>query len=270
MKHLTFLFLFSVCLSTAFAQKTEGSQKFLTETLNQPILTQEELLSDFVKFDFNSLWTKHDEYILGFIGDDYQRLHINYLAVIKNFESPSKYYVYGKSKVKSNICRFIGEIEILHVRKIDDPQKKRRYEAAKEYQDTDEVKRLSKEEYILLAKYQFYEDPDQKGTGIFKGIVKSNFYVEEDSIFYNDLDRGYSDRFSNNQHVGTWISYASGATKKANWGEFRIPYSGDLDWGAGEFSPNKKYLQNGWETYYEAYIKQDTAAQKEEEARWWD
>lgn len=270
MKYLTGLFLFSICLSTAYAQNNEESQKFLTETLNQPILTQEELLSEFVSHDFSSVWMKYDENILGFIGDDYQRLYINYLVVIKNSVSPTKYYVYGKSKVMANICRFMGEIEILHIRKIDDPQKTQRYEAAKDYQDTDEVKRLSKEEYILLAKYQFYEDPDQKGTGVFRGIFKTNFYVEEGMIFYNDLDLRYSDSFSNNQHVGTWTSYASGATKKANWGEFRIPYSGDLDWGAGEFSPNKKYLENGWETYYKAYIKQDTTAQKVEEERWWD
>lgn len=269
MKRLKYLFLLSICFSTAFAQKNEESQKFLTETLNEATLAQEELLSEFVQFDFSSLWMKNDEYILGFIGDDYQRLHIHYLAVIKNFESTSKYYVYGKSKVKSNICQFMGEIEIMHIRKINDPEKQSRYEFAKKHNDTEAMERFSKEEYILLAKYQFFEDPDQKGTGIFRGILKTNFYVEGDNIFYNDLNLRYSDSFSNNQSVGTWTSYTSSVAKKANWGEFRVPYSGDLDWGAGEFSPNKKYLNKGWETYYKAYIQQDTAARKEEEKKWW-
>ena len=35
-------------------------------------------------------------------------------------------------------------------------------------------------------------------------------------------------------------------TRPCAWGHYRIPNSGDLDIGVGEFSPNPKYLSNGW------------------------
>lgn len=47
--------------------------------------------------------------------------------------------------------------------------------------------------------------------------------------------------------MGTWTEYNSNEMKCSNWGERRIPFSGDLDIGAGEFSPNPKYFDKGWE-----------------------
>ena len=38
--------------------------------------------------------------ILGFIGDDYQRLFINFISVIQNPTNPYEYLVFGKTKVK--------------------------------------------------------------------------------------------------------------------------------------------------------------------------
>jgi hypothetical protein len=43
--------------------------------------------------------------------------------------------------------------------------------------------------------------------------------------------------------------YGNPKLKICNWGEFRIPFSGDLDIGAGEFSPNPKYFSKGWADY---------------------
>ncbi|MBM0654943.1 hypothetical protein JMN11_14995 [Capnocytophaga genosp. AHN8471] len=37
--------------------------------------------------------------------------------------------------------------------------------------------------------------------------------------------------------------------KPCNWGLHRIPCSGDLDYGAAEFSPNEKYYPYGWKDY---------------------
>ena len=59
----------------------------------------------------------------------------------------------------------------------------------------------------------------------------------------------YSDDYRNNQFVGTWTSYKTGVKKVANWGICRIPCSGDLDWGAAEFSPAPEYRKYGWEDY---------------------
>jgi hypothetical protein len=36
--------------------------------------------------------------------------------------------------------------------------------------------------------------------------------------------------------------------KRCNWGDFRIPNSGDLDGGAAGFSP-WKHKENGWQDF---------------------
>lgn len=266
-KCIKYLVIVSIWFSTVCAQVPSESQKFLSETLSQTNLGKEELLSKYTSFDYSILWTKKNN-ILGFIGDNYQRLYVKYLAIIRNVENPSKYYVCGKSRVKSNVCQFLGEIELIHIRRIHDSEKQQLYKEAKRQNDEEAIKRFSKQEYILLAEYHFFEDPNQKGTGIFEGILRTNFFIDNNEIFYNDLEIE-SDSFFNNQCVGTWTSYLSNSSKRCNWGEFRIPYSGDLDIGAGEFSPNTKYLDKGWSIYNKAFIQNDTNAQKEEELVWW-
>ncbi|MGV8091135.1 MAG: hypothetical protein AB2L24_04640 [Mangrovibacterium sp.] len=268
MKRLKCLFIVFIWFSVVYGQIPIESQKYLNETFAQPNLDKEELLSEFIRFDYSPIWMKNDKKILGFIGDDYQRINVKYLSIIKNADTPSKYYIYGKNRVKLNVCQFMGEIELTHVRKISDPEKQQLYEEAKRQNDEEAISRFSKQEYILLAKYQYFENPNQKGAGIFEGILKTGFYVDNDKIFYNDLEIN-SDNFFNNQCVGTWTSYANNSSKRCNWGEFRIPYSGDLDIGAGEFSPNTKYLNKGWDAYYKAFIQNDTNALKEEEFAWW-
>jgi hypothetical protein len=51
-----------------------------------------------------------------------------------------------------------------------------------------------------------------------------------------------------------------------NWGEFRIPYSDDLDIGVGEFLPNPPYLNYGWENYESVWGDYEKELKKEE---WW-
>jgi len=67
-------------------------------------------------------------------------------------------------------------------------------------------------------------------------------------FLFDDIEE-YSDDYRNNQFVGTWTSYKTGVKKVANWGVCRIPCSGDLDWGAAEFSPAPEYKKYGWEDY---------------------
>jgi hypothetical protein len=119
------------------------------------------------------------------------------------------------------------------------------------------AKRFLSPEYVLLAQYSFFEDKKKKHVGEFHGILKTNFYIYEDKVHYNDLRIGISDNFNNNQYVGIWRSFATGKSKICNWGEFRIPYSKKLDIGAGEFVPNPFYYQYGWETYSEANDKKE-------------
>jgi hypothetical protein len=268
MRHIKLLLAASLFASTINAQIPTESQLFLTKTLSETNLQKEELLQKFMNFDFSTLWTKNDEAILGFIGDNYQRINVKYLAIIKNIKDPNIYYAYGKTKVKTNICQFIGEIELINIRKIEDLEKQLLYEEAKRQNDVEAIRRFSKDQFIILAKYTLFEDQHQQGTGIFKGILKTYFYTDSDKVYYDDLDI-VSDIYSNNQYVGTWTSYISGSSKRCNWGEYRIPNSGDLDIGVGDFSPNAKYLNSGWNTYYNAYINNDPFARKDEKIKWW-
>jgi hypothetical protein len=118
-----------------------------------------------------------------------------------------------------------------------------------------------------------YEDSKEKYTGFFSGKLRTYFLIDDKEQFRYDAISFYSDAFSNNEFVGTWTSYSTKSTKRAHWGDWRIPESGDLDIGAGEFSVNEKYRKNGWENYMNSWHSRDAqerekARQKEKE-QWW-
>jgi len=60
---------------------------------------------------------------------------------------------------------------------------------------------------------------------------------------------------------------------QGNWGDYRIPDSGELDLGAGEFSPAEKYWGNGWESYMKVRMGSTETERKkayaEEYEEWW-
>lgn len=193
---------------------------------------------------------------LGYIGNNFQRFHIRFISVIKNPSNPTEYLVYGKSKVKNNICSFQGKLTI---------DKSKLY-AASEYPGL-------KEGYIN-GTYEFYEDPDQRGTGIFKGRFMTYFYLNEKNELKYDALMWGADGYENNQFEGTWTSYKSSDSKKCNWGDYRIPDSGDLDIGAGEFGPDEKYKDFGWDTYrlawgYSSDKPGVSEARQKENEKWW-
>lgn len=69
-----------------------------------------------------------------------------------------------------------------------------------------------------------------------------------------------------------WTSYATQKSKKCNWGDWRIPQSGDLDGGAGEFGLNGKYDKFGWQSFGDRDNSNNAVAQKakaEENRKWW-
>jgi hypothetical protein len=100
---------------------------------------------------------------------------------------------------------------------------------------------------VFIARYRFEEERSQPNSGVFEGVVTVNWVLDRFGVIqYDDIESQSSDNYRNNQYVGIWTSYKSGKAKAANWGEVRIPFSGDLDMGAGEFSANPKYRNNGW------------------------
>lgn len=230
-------------------------------------------LAHSTKYDFSKIWVRDsiaDLYFendnknqkikmpepLGFIGDNYQRFYIHLIAVVKDLEHPNEYFAYGKTRVKNNICAFQGKIKITSAqfgKKSDNPKFK---------------------QGAISADILFFEDQNNIAAGTLKGKMKTNFVLDTKGNMFYDAVNFVADGFSNNTFEGTWTSYKTKVTKKCNWGDFRIPNSGDLDIGAGEFSVNDKYLKSGWESYSLANSGPDNAdayktANKKESEKWW-
>jgi len=47
---------------------------------------------------------------LGFIGENYQRFYIHFISAIQNPTDKLNYFIYGKTRVKENICSFQGQM----------------------------------------------------------------------------------------------------------------------------------------------------------------
>lgn len=221
-----------------------------------------------VKLDLSTLFTTSefnyglsDEIVkkaqpIGYIGNNYQRFFIHFVSVIKNSSKPTKYYVYGKTKVKDNICPFQGTLKI---------------ESSKVFYDLDFPKT---KQGIIYGTYEFYENSNQKGTGILSGKFETNFYIDKsDKLKYNVL-KFSADGFCNNMFQGVWTSYKTKKSKQCNWGDYRIPLSDDLDIGAGEFVVNPDYEEFGWKNYMRAYFNSNKLEAKKaleiENQNWWN
>lgn len=146
--------------------------------------------------------------------------------------------MFGKTNLKENINEFVGKITIEEIKEFTDEN----FGIDDEYKNSGIKKQGS-----LSAKYEFYENKNQKHSGYFSGILKSKFYLNKnDSIKYNNINI-QSDAYFNNAFVGTWTKYNSSIERTCNWGDFRVPNSScDFDIGAGEFSVSEKYIYNGW------------------------
>ncbi|GAB3740398.1 hypothetical protein GCM10027594_20360 [Hymenobacter agri] len=106
-------------------------------------------------------------------------------------------------------------------------------------------------------------------SGVFNGVLLSRWYIDKKgNLRYDDIE-SFGDGFSNNQFVGTWTNHKGDKTLRCNWGDYRIPNAGSFDIGAGEFSPDPKFITNGWQRYSQAWIYNNAAARKQEKQPWW-
>lgn len=181
---------------------------------------------------------------LGFLGDNYQHFYIHYNSVTKSKDDPYKYIVKGKTKLKDNICSFTGTI-LVQKAKIEESQDAPGYIQG-----------------IVTCDVLFYEDSTHAGSGVIKGELTTNFSIDKKGKLEYDALIYFSDGYCNNQCRATWTSYKTGKSKKCNWGDFRIPDSGDLDLGVGDFIVNEKYSKNGWEDF-------DRSTGGFKEIKWW-
>lgn len=202
-------------------------------------LHPQNLKSVYLDYNFSTLIIPKDDF-LGYIGSNFQRIKIFYTSVIKNSENPDTYNIEGISIVGNNKCYFKGSVTIEQIREFKSMQLgvDLMYENAG-----------FQAQGVMIASYEYDENPNQSHVGRFKGIMTVNWLIDKHGILHlNDID-DYSDNYRNNQHIGTWSEYGSAENKTCNWGIRRIPFSEDLDIGAGEFSANPKYKDKGWEFY---------------------
>jgi hypothetical protein len=260
MKHILNLILivFSIGVN---GQRADQIPDWLEEGYNITKPCDQECKDNLLKNDFSSLWTKNDNKItFGFIGANFQRLRIIIITTNKNKTNPDIYYITGKSMVKDYICQYNGIIQITQINIYQNMH----FGVDDMYKD-----KGIKCEGILTARYKFIEDSSQINSGIFEGTLNSWWYIDKNGNIQYDNIASVSDTYCNNQFIGTWTSNKTKNKKVCNWGDYRIPFSGDLDIGAGEFSPDDKYLQYGWKTYRDAYTNNNEEAKLIEEKQWW-
>ena len=111
---------FQLLIFLIFSQITFGQTKLCsTDILNGLETKQINLIDNLNQLDFSKLWFETDnEVIFGIIGEEHQRLLIKFLTIEKNVNKPNEYIVYGKSKVKENVCDFGGKITLINIMEI--------------------------------------------------------------------------------------------------------------------------------------------------------
>lgn len=257
-------------VASAFAQTTQVETKWKQEQLGDSDLYQKEYREQFIKDDFSPIWTHTPNYnVMGLIGPHYQRLRIKFISVSKDKEHPASYSITGRSMVKDNKCDFRGSLLITSIRLFKNMH----------WGVDDEFKNSGiKYEGILLGTYAFAENKSEKYSGVFQGVFCSRWFEDHHGAILCDTIEYYSDNFCNNQFVGTWRSYGGTHSEVCNWGDDRIPLSGNLDEGAGEFSPQDKYLKYGWQGYRKlesqsastTFKRVNRAREKwEKDGEWW-
>jgi len=213
---------------------------FSKEYLELVSKKRKNVISQFIGYDFSSVWLSSGESRNGVLGQNYQRIQIHFSKITRSLTDSTVYLVEGKSKVNNNICNFKGEIKPIRLFF----GKCEGYD--EDYASIDSTSKCG----ILKAEYTFYEDSTKNHSGIFTGVAAS--YVLVDSIKKTvslDQTLGYMDGYNNNTFVGIWTNYKTKQSKKCIWGDYRLPFTRDFDCGAGEMEICDKYVKNGWQTF---------------------
>lgn len=234
-------FIFVLLLTVSILANASQVDEWL-DGLDHPLhrsltLKPKNLLQKYISYDISSLLIPRSEF-LGYIGNNYQRLHIHFKSVSRSPTNQEQYLIIGESIVGDHVTEFNGEITVTSVREY----------VKMHFGLDDELKTAGiQSEGLIIGHFKFQEQSTQSSSGRFQGIVTLYWYKDKaGNVQYDDIAAGYSDNYSNNQYVGTWKAYRTGKEKTANWGEQRIPFSGDLDIGAAQFSPAPQFKKQGW------------------------
>jgi hypothetical protein len=175
------------------SEQVDFSQEYMKYLTNNAI--SKDLLAEFSTYLCDSVWLTANNQQNGVIGKNYQRIHIHISDVFKS-EKCNIYFVKGKSKVNHNICDFSGKIEVLKLfcNKCD-------------YDESSQC-------CELIGKYTLYEDSLQSHSGVFKGIMSCEVFIDDKNHrIMLDESMDVSDGYSNRDFVGTWTDYKTGISK---------------------------------------------------------
>lgn len=217
---------------------------FSQDLCNTDIMDGEKLLPNneiekFLQYDFSELWLLTDNNLVyGILGDDFQRIQIKLISISKNINNQKEYFVYGKSKVKENVCEFVGKITMVKIQE----SKREHFGVDDEYKNSG-----IKTQGLLCAKYEFFENKLQSHSGFFSGDLETKWFLDKDNKIQYDNINIHSDGYFNNSFVGTWKMYNSKLENICHWGDYRVPsVDCSFDIGAAEFSVAEKYHKKGW------------------------
>lgn len=182
--------------------------------------------------DLSEVWVG-DNY-LGFSGANYQRI---------------TFAIERAEKVALDEYRLRGTVRMSGMQR---PMEGTLRIVAVQQREGDDCEEASEEQiYDIFGAYTisiYSTYGDSHGTQ--KGVFYSSVYELDDMVELNDLG-GYCDGWNNNQFRGWVVDEKNKASDKVNFGLGRIPDSGDLDVGVGEFFPDEKYYAYGWAEYTE-------------------
>jgi hypothetical protein len=239
---IVFLFVVLCIVSNAHGQDHNTNLiKLYYPLINENIVENKNYLKKYANKDFSAVWNYHkNQEYLGFIGDDFYRLRIRILSVTKDKHKLHTYKVIGKSIVNNTTKDFTGTFVIERIMLLNQMH----------WGIDDKFKNKGiKAQGVIIGKYKLFQNRNLNNSGYFDGEFAALWYLSKSGKVEFDNIQMQADSFRNNQFLGTWTSYDGSKKIKSNWGDYRIPDSGDLDVGAGEFSPNEKYLKNGWRSF---------------------
>ncbi len=232
---LLIILIFYACDLSA-QQTVEWINKLENPEYESKKLNDENVKDKYINYDFSTLLIPKRDFF-GYIGSKYRRIKIYYNSISKDQNKDDIYIIKGISLVGDNKCNFAGTIIIDQIRE---------YKNMHFGVDNHLIDTGIKAQGVLIGSYLFRELAEQNHSGVFEGMVTLLWYLDKYNIIHYDQIESYSDSYANNQHVGSWTEYGKQNSKTCNWGEYRIPFSGDLDIGAGEFYANPKYKDQGW------------------------
>ena len=248
-RRLSIIFLWLCCTCSLSQARSFNQQK--TDSL---------LHENLQGYDLQALYNyTPDMFVLGFIGNDFERFRIHFLSFKKDSTQPNQYLISGKDKVKENVCAFSG---YLHIDSI-----KPRALSAFAAHDT----AYPTVPFRIYGHYEFKEDAANSHSGILSGTCYIDAYF--DLLYQVQYDERVlaTDMFCNNQFSGTWKSYDGKNVMTCNWGDYRIPNAGKLDIGVGEFNPDVKYNAHGWGDYVREFKDADDMERYKNDPKrvWW-